>query len=1384
MTDTLPRLHAYGASDPGCVRSSNEDRVYADAERGLFVVIDGVGGHAAGDVAADLALAILRDRLATTDGPAEPQVRAAIAAANNAIFEHSQDDPSRAGMACVLTVVLVGARSVTVGHVGDTRLYEIAPDGLRKITRDHSLVGQQEDAGLLDEAAAMAHPRRNEILRDLGSARRDGTDADFIDVYHLPFAEDRALLLCSDGLTDLVPQAELHATVLAHAGRPEAAVQALLQQARAAGGYDNISALIVEGPRFAGAAAPASPTNRSGSMPRQFRHNPDVWEALQRRMQERRWLLAASLIVLLGLLLTFHAKTQTFATTQALLAAEDVVDLSTLTSSAPLVPAFASVYPDPRDQALAADHTYATLVRLRDRSRLPGWHLPNVGQLNTAAFAVPADRAASGGHAFRSRLAEAGAASSVPLLGSMTAFQRLKPQFVVRSPDRYRWTFWVLAGLFFASFYGVHAFWFTRRFRGDPFLLPIVHLLTGLALLLMFSLPDPLRDLLRAQGFVGGVLGGCVVLGVVSQVDFQQTFWRKRAGWWLGLGLGTAAVLFLLGTGPTGSDAKVNLTLPGLTTVQPVEFVKLCLVLFLAGYFAQHWICLRELHQRDGLPRWLQRLHVPRYDYLVPVVGGVTVAIGGFYLLRDMGPALVMGCTFLGLYGIARRRWLAVGAGVLLLAAGFALAYTTQTVPVVAGRVEMMLSPWENFVVGGEHLAHAHWAMAAGGTTGQGLGLGHPQYIPAAHTDLVLPALGEELGLLGLVVILALYALLLHRSLHIALHASGIFSLFLGLGIALVLLFQIVLIVGGGLGLVPLSGVVTPFLSYGKSAMVAHCALIGALMSISARPEADVQAEAQHQHFRRPVRVLMGTGLLLLGLLAAKSAYVQVAAADAWTIKPALVLRSDGARSFTYNPRILDARRHLVRGTVTDRNGLPIASSRWEELEQFRDAYEELGVHLDSLDLPAERYYPFEALTFYLLGDVRSRVKWGADNSLYAEHRFLSHLRGYDNEPSPVEKKRTVAGAAEPIVRYNYADLTPLVRHGPNHPASQVLLARDRDLQLTIDMRLQERVAAILREQAPDSLTAAALVLDAATGAVLASVTSPLPTAAFTEPSAAHQDPLVFDRSFGHGAKPPGSTFKLVTAMAALRRDAGVTDWIYPVRSWDRYARRGEPTGDVDLKRAITASSNVYFAALAREVVGADTLLQMLDAFGFGLGPPGLAARDKRALLLEPDNLRQAGFGQGPVTASPLPVALVAATIANDGRRPPVHWLHPSNPDPALPLIPPTQARLLASYMRNVVTDREGTAHRLHEAAVPIAGKTGTAEERKVIVQDGERTVVTVNHAWFTGFAPYTTDARSGRRLAVAVLVEEGGNGSRAAAPLAGAILDAAAELGLIGWER
>ena len=166
---------------------------------------------------------------------------------------------------------------------------------------------------------------------------------------------------------------------------------------------------------------------------------------------------------------------------------------------------------------------------------------------------------------------------------------------------------------------------------------------------------------------------------------------------------------------------------------------------------------------------------------------------------------------FLAMYAVARDRYLFAATGLLLILLGFASGYYLHFPSNVAGRVSMWLSPWDNSVRGGEQLAHALWGFSSGGLFGTGLGLGDPQLMPAAHTDLILATLGEEWGFAGLFCVLALYAGLVWFGIRTALRARSDYSFFLALGLTLAFALQIALIGGGVLGLIPLSGVVVPF---------------------------------------------------------------------------------------------------------------------------------------------------------------------------------------------------------------------------------------------------------------------------------------------------------------------------------------------------------------------------------------------------------------------------------------------------------------------------------------------------------------------------------------------------------------------------------------------
>jgi len=244
------KLRCAGDSHPGLVRSNNEDRFHVDPDRGIFFVIDGIGGHAAGEKAADVALSMVRSRLERETGSAGDRIREAITVANNEIFRLARTNPEWDGMACVLTVAVIEDGSATIGHVGDSRLYKIRSGRIQKITHDHSPVGEREDSSDLSETEAMRHPRRNEVYRDVGTEEHTPDDPEFIELIRIPFEEDCALLLCSDGLSDQVTSAELLRTVEREPANPEAAVHDLISAANHAGGKDNVSVVIVEGSLF------------------------------------------------------------------------------------------------------------------------------------------------------------------------------------------------------------------------------------------------------------------------------------------------------------------------------------------------------------------------------------------------------------------------------------------------------------------------------------------------------------------------------------------------------------------------------------------------------------------------------------------------------------------------------------------------------------------------------------------------------------------------------------------------------------------------------------------------------------------------------------------------------------------------------------------------------------------------------------------------------------------------------------------------------------------------------------------------------------------------------------------------------------------------------
>ena len=241
-----------GATDLGKIRTNNEDAFVVqtiwDDNHILAVVIDGVGGYEGGEVAAELAQKHIVEYLNNySDGDRLELIKEAVVHANNIIFEERKINRQYSNMSCVLTAALIEVqeRRINMAHVGDTRLYQYANDTLTKLSHDHSLVGYREEIGELSEIEAMRHPQRNVIGRDIGSVRLDNNRNDYIEVAEFPLIAKSTLLLCSDGLCDMLTSGEICSVLKTDCGLDDKA-NALIQAANKAGGKDNITVVLVD----------------------------------------------------------------------------------------------------------------------------------------------------------------------------------------------------------------------------------------------------------------------------------------------------------------------------------------------------------------------------------------------------------------------------------------------------------------------------------------------------------------------------------------------------------------------------------------------------------------------------------------------------------------------------------------------------------------------------------------------------------------------------------------------------------------------------------------------------------------------------------------------------------------------------------------------------------------------------------------------------------------------------------------------------------------------------------------------------------------------------------------------------------------------------------
>jgi len=242
LSDTVTFTCA-GRTDVGIVRSGNEDNYLVVPEHAIFVVADGMGGHAAGEVASEMAVRIIADELGdlrdvAADVAAE-RMRHAIREANAVIFQRTLSEHDKRGMGTTTTVMALLDGRYLIGQVGDSRAYLLRDGELMQLTKDHSYVQEQVDAGFLSPAEARTHPYSNVITRCVG-ANVDVAP----DTYVGTVQRGDMFLLASDGLTGMIDDPELHQILLGE-GEPDALAAALIDEANRRGGLDNITVILV-----------------------------------------------------------------------------------------------------------------------------------------------------------------------------------------------------------------------------------------------------------------------------------------------------------------------------------------------------------------------------------------------------------------------------------------------------------------------------------------------------------------------------------------------------------------------------------------------------------------------------------------------------------------------------------------------------------------------------------------------------------------------------------------------------------------------------------------------------------------------------------------------------------------------------------------------------------------------------------------------------------------------------------------------------------------------------------------------------------------------------------------------------------------------------------
>jgi|HubBroStandDraft_6_1064221.scaffolds.fasta_scaffold75391_4 cell division protein FtsW (lipid II flippase) len=381
-----------------------------------------------------------------------------------------------------------------------------------------------------------------------------------------------------------------------------------------------------------------------------------------------------------------------------------------------------------------------------------------------------------------------------------------------------------------------------RQAIGSPWMLALLAAL-AMAWVLWQPATTVRDDVLPALAVVLAALGLAIVARLSPELAQRQQLWllislalaiaaapafsvfRRFAAYkylWVVASLVLFALLLFFGQEVNGARLWIRF---GPIQYEPIELIKLFIVLFMAAYLA-------EMADVIGNARpWSLRANV---KYLGPLFIGWGASMAILVLQRDLGMATLLLATFATLLYVATRRLDIVlfGAALFALAAFWAVHHY----PYVHARIAVWRNPFLDPLGAGYQSSQAYYSLAAGGLLGSGYRLGHPEFIPDVATDYVYAAFAEEFGVIGALVVLAIFLDLVRRIFATGLEQPDLYTKLLATGLGATLGFQVVIIVGGVIGLLPLTGITLPFMSYGGSSLVANFLLVALVWAMSARP--------------------------------------------------------------------------------------------------------------------------------------------------------------------------------------------------------------------------------------------------------------------------------------------------------------------------------------------------------------------------------------------------------------------------------------------------------------------------------------------------------------------------------------------------------------------